>query len=578
MAASITPQLRSSGVSVSPRIRGRTLGSALASAPVVGWAVRMSRALAPFVVVFLAYVVAGTLGQATTNIRSSNLGPVWPAYGIALAAGLKYGYRIWPALAASAFLVAVQGSVSAAAAAGQAMGATLGALTGTFLLHRIANFEPSLSRLRDALGLILLGAFGSACVSSVIGLFSLYATGIQPYSGLPSAWLIYWLGDSTGVLLVTPLMFTPLVWQVPSRARAFEFAMLLTLLTVACFVIFGDWHVFSFRVGILAFAVLPFVMWGAIGFGVGGATLTVFWTAALATVLTALGFGPFAGNTPFANAVLLDVLFIVLSVTGLALAAVIAERQRAEQEHGRLIREQAAMEARHALAAVNRKLIEAQEQERTRIARELHDNISQRLALLMFELGAQAFENHGKAVDLHARVAEIVADVHALSHNLHSSKLDLLGFPLGIEMLCKEVGEQYQVRVALHAHDVPAQVPPETALCLYRILQEALQNAEKHSGVREFDVRLWGTSDEINLQVWDGGAGFDLEASQRSPGIGLVSMQERVKLVCGELSIESAPQHGTRIHARVPLNASKAADSGLTERRSGDDVAAEMNG
>ena len=248
MAASITPQLRSSGVSVSPLIRGRTLRSILASAPVVVWAVRMSSALAPFVLVFLAYVVAGTLGQATTNIRSSNLGPVWPAYGIALAAGLKYGYRVWPALAASAFLVAVQGSVSAAAAAGQAMGATLGALTGTFLLHRIANFDPSLSRLRDALGLIVLGAFGSALVSSVIGVFSLYATGIQPYSGLPSAWLIYWLGDSTGVLLVTPVMFTPLVWQGPSRARAFEFAMLLTLLTVACLGIFGDWHVFSVRI------------------------------------------------------------------------------------------------------------------------------------------------------------------------------------------------------------------------------------------------------------------------------------------------------------------------------------------
>jgi signal transduction histidine kinase len=571
MAIRTLPELHPVGVSMSPRIRGRTLRSIFPFAPAGDWARWMFNALAPFVLVLLAYVVAGILGQATSNIRSSNLGPVWPAYGIALAAGLKYGYRIWPALAASAFLVAVQGSVSAAAAAGQAIGATLGALTGTFLLRRIANFDPSLSRLRDALGLIVLGAFGSALVSSVIGVFSLYATGIQPYSGLPSAWLIYWLGDSTGALLVTPLMFTPLVWHMPSRARAFEFAMLLTLLTVACIVIFGDWHVLPIRVGILAFAVLPFVIWGAIGFGVGGATLTVFWTAALATVLTALGFGPFAGNSTFVNAVLLDVLFIELSVTGLALAAVIAERERAEQEHQRLIREQAAMEARHALAAANRKLIEAQEQERTRIARELHDNVSQRLALLMFELSGLP-ENQSRAVDLHARVSEIAADVHALSHNLHSSKLDALGFATAMEMLCKEVGEQYQVRVALHAHDVPTQLPQETALCLYRILQEALQNAAKHSGVGDFDVRLWGTSDDMNLEVRDRGAGFDLEASKRGPGIGLVSMQERIQLVCGELSLESAPHRGTRIHARVPLNASKAAEPVLTGRRSGDHV------
>src|SRR5918995_6214581 len=185
-------ELQSVGASMSPRIRSRTLRSIFASVPVGDGAAWMSNALAPFVFVFLAYVVAGILGQTTSNIRSSNLGPVWPAYGIALAAGLKYGYRVWPALVASAFLGAVQGSVSATAAAGPAISATLRALTGTFLLRRIGNFDPSLSRLRDAIGLIVLGAFGSALVSSVIGVFSLYATGIQPYSGLPSAWLIYW--------------------------------------------------------------------------------------------------------------------------------------------------------------------------------------------------------------------------------------------------------------------------------------------------------------------------------------------------------------------------------------------------
>src|SRR5438045_6648324 len=94
-------------------------------------------------VVFVAYLVAGKIGQATTNIRSSNLGPVWPAYGIALAAFLAYGYRVWPGIAASAFLVAVQGSVPTLAAAGQAAGATLAAVTGTALLHRIPNFDPS---------------------------------------------------------------------------------------------------------------------------------------------------------------------------------------------------------------------------------------------------------------------------------------------------------------------------------------------------------------------------------------------------------------------------------------------------
>ena len=134
-------------------------------------------------VVFLAYLIAGKLGQATTSIRSSNLGPVWPAYGIALAAFLAYGYRVWPGIVASAFLVAFSSSVPALAAAGQAIGATAAALTGASLLRRIPEFDPSLSRLSHALGLVILGAFGSSIISASIGVFSLYVTQVQAYSG-----------------------------------------------------------------------------------------------------------------------------------------------------------------------------------------------------------------------------------------------------------------------------------------------------------------------------------------------------------------------------------------------------------
>src|SRR5262245_52242618 len=105
--------------------------------------------------VFVAYFVAGKLGQATTNIRSSNLGPVWPAYGVALAVFLKYGYRVWPGIISSAFLVALGGSVPPLAAAGQATAATFAAATGSLVLRRIPNFDPSLPRLRDALGLMV---------------------------------------------------------------------------------------------------------------------------------------------------------------------------------------------------------------------------------------------------------------------------------------------------------------------------------------------------------------------------------------------------------------------------------------
>ena len=144
------------------------------------YAVLTSAFFVQLTTVFLAYFIAGKLGQATTNIRSSNLGPVWPAYGIALASLLAYGIQVWPAIAASAFIVALS-SVTPVAALGQAAGATLAATIGAVLLRRIGNFDPMLSRLRDALGLIFIGAFGSALVSSCVGILSLYATGIQPY-------------------------------------------------------------------------------------------------------------------------------------------------------------------------------------------------------------------------------------------------------------------------------------------------------------------------------------------------------------------------------------------------------------
>src|SRR5437762_4852189 len=165
----------------------------------------LGKYLVQIAIVCLAYVVAGKLGQATTNIRSSNLGPVWPAYGIALAAILIRGYRVWRGVAAGAFLVAFLSPVPAVTAAGQAAGCTLAAVTGTFLLNRIANFDRSLSRLRDALWLIVLGALGSAMISASLGVLVLHASHLPTYSGLGAAWLIYWLGDATGVMLVTPL-------------------------------------------------------------------------------------------------------------------------------------------------------------------------------------------------------------------------------------------------------------------------------------------------------------------------------------------------------------------------------------
>jgi len=140
-----------------------------------------------------------------------------------------------------------------------------------------------------------------------------------------------------------------------------------------------------------------------------------------------------------------------------------------------------------------------------------------------------------------------------MSHELHSSKLQLLGIVAAMRGFCREFSEQQKLEIEFQTHDLPTPLSADISLCFFRVLQEALHNAAKHSGVRHFEVRLWGTSDEIHLTVRDSGVGFDPEAAKKSRGLGLISMEERLKLLTGTLSIDSQPKRGTTIHARVPL-------------------------
>jgi PAS domain S-box-containing protein len=218
--------------------------------------------------------------------------------------------------------------------------------------------------------------------------------------------------------------------------------------------------------------------------------------------------------------------------------------------------------AEKSLAEVGRKLIQAHEEERTWIARELHDDINQQLALLA--VGMEQFkqnlpESATGAVEqlnsLRYRICDIGKDVQGLSHRLHSSKLDYLGLPAAAKSFCKELSEQKKVEIEFTHSGVPHGAPKEVTLCLFRVLQEALQNAVKHSRVRHFKVELKGTPADIELTVTDFGAGFDPREVLKQQGLGLISMRERVQLVDGEFSITSQAGRGTIISARVPLQA-----------------------
>jgi PAS domain S-box-containing protein len=286
--------------------------------------------------VFAAYVLAGEMGLGVP-FPSGTVSPVWPAAGVALAAMLLFGYRIWPAVALAAFIVNYFTGIPHLAAAGTALGSTAGPLFGAWLLRKLPDFRPSLTRLRDVLGLSVCGAVCGTLVSATVGTGVLALTGGNAWSGLAPEWLKWWWGDATGVLIVTPLVLTFMGLLPVLKKRPLELACLLLGTAGSASMIFG-YRLGSMHAGVFAFGVFPFVLWGAIRFEVPGSAIASFLISSIAVWGTAHGFGLVVYGTVEQNAMLLQAFIVVTSASGVVLAAVIAERAD-------LIRKQSILEA-----------------------------------------------------------------------------------------------------------------------------------------------------------------------------------------------------------------------------------------
>ena len=216
--------------------------------------------------------------------------------------------------------------------------------------------------------------------------------------------------------------------------------------------------------------------------------------------------------------------------------------------------------AEEAFISLSGRLIEAQEEERSRIAREIHDDYNQRLAVLAFDLVdlAENIENTdveaGRRLHEHwNQVCELGADLHVLSHRLHSSTLENWGLVAGARAFCEEFAGQQEIQVDFTDDNVPAGISGDVALCLFRILQEGLRNVKKHSGADRAEVRLEVTGDKLHLSISDRGRGFDSKVHSSQSGIGLRSMEERLRPLGGNLQIHTRPMEGTRIEAWLPF-------------------------
>ncbi len=321
----------------------------------------------------------------------------------------------------------------------------------------------------------------------------------------------------------------PKIWR--TTAQCLVASLALVSLTVVCYRL-------HFNLAATALLLMIFVVLTA--------RLGSFFSSIFASIIAALCLVYFA--PPAFSFRVADPLDVVAIIAFFSTSFVVARLMTT-------VRSQAEV----ALSSVSYRVIEAEEQERQRIAYRLQEGVAQRLAALLLDL-EQLSPDTLNAADVPSRIevivnqsSEILNEVVALAHELHFPSLDYFGIAETMRSLCREFGQQNGVEVDFKSDVLLSVVPPHTSLCLFRVLQEALRNAVKHSGARKFDVQLKETADEIHLTVSDSGLGFNAETVKTSKGLGLNHMAERLKLVKGSLSIDSQPMRGTAIRARVPL-------------------------
>jgi len=219
------------------------------------------------------------------------------------------------------------------------------------------------------------------------------------------------------------------------------------------------------------------------------------------------------------------------------------------------------LRTREELRALAAGLLNAQEEERRRVSRELHDDLSQKVAKLQFDvetleqqLPSDLMDRKRRLRAIRDEISTLSNDLRRIAYQLHPSILDHLGLAVAIRSYSQEFSQREGLSIQFTARNVPARIPPEVASSLYRIVQEALRNVAKHAGKTSVKIRLFGGSKQLSLIIRDHGVGFDIHSGQHKGGLGLISMQERVRLVRGEFSLETQPGRGVNVMIRVPLN------------------------
>jgi len=360
--------------------------------------------------------------------------------------------------------------------------------------------------------------------------------------------------------------------------RYLEAGLLVIGVVIVGFVSFSSRTAGNTRPALL-YLPLPFLLWAAIRFGPRGSS-TALMVVSIFEIWGAIhGLGPFAAQAPEMNALSVQLFLILASMPLLFLTALIKERERAQevviQEEKRLqlaldseqrasralsVSQEKLRESHHQVRKLLGRLINVQEAERRRISRELHDDLNQKIAALSMSISRLKRKvplHDGDMVieldQLRNTANGLTDEVRRLSHQLHPAVLEHLGLVPALESYIVSFSDEEQIDVKFTAETGDERIPFQTSICLYRVALEALRNIARHSGARVAAVSLKRVSDSLELQVSDSGKGFDVETFKQDGGLGLISIEERLRLLRGDCEIFSAPGRGTTLVARVPL-------------------------
>jgi signal transduction histidine kinase len=528
------------------------------------------------------YFLVCKLGLSLAIIHPSATA-VWPGTGIALAAILLLGYNVWPGIFLGALAVNLTTAGSIVSSLGIAFGNTLEAVLGAHLVIRFANGRNVFDRAEGIFKFFLLACVVATTVSATIGTAALALTGFARGVHWESLWLTWWLGNMAGAISVTPCF---LLWS--SRTEALrsqrqvvlQGVALLSLLLVGG-IVFGDFVSIAGQDYPLKFICIPFVVWVAFELRPREAALAV-----LAFSVVAVGSAWHAAHgASIANGSLLvvQVFLTVVAITSLLVSVAVSERNRHEETlqkakteleervldrthelEDRIARQERAEQSVRGLSA---RLLQTQDRERRRIARELHDSTGQSLAALTMNLStlskkaASVNPELSSALDENTQIAQAVSDeLRTTSYLLHPPLLDEMGLQAGLRWYIKGFQERSDIKVTLDLPKNLERLQPDLELMIFRVVQECLTNVHRHSDSPSAEICLHNSNGKLALEIRDRGKGMSGDklaavAGSGTVGVGLRGMRERVKTFGGELEIISDGQ-GTLVRATIPLDSS----------------------